>query len=146
MSKEQEEIQEGMMNSLNSQDENGVTPLHHLIQMTMFFAVTEGYASVTEQMIEERCDVDRQEDDGDTPLIITAQNGHASVTNHLIEAHCHNDLPDTDANTPPRLGENGHVCVTKKLIEAHCNINLQNKNGITPLFVAAAEGHTSVTK
>ena len=40
----------------------------------------------------------------------------------------------------------GHVTVTTMLIEARCNVDLHDKEGFTPLYIAAQEGHAAATK
>ena len=36
--------------------------------------------------------------------------------------------------------------MTEQLIEARCNIDVQAKNGCSPLYCAAEDGHEAVTK
>jgi len=50
----------GALSLINTQDESGRTPL--------FWAAHNGHASVTDQLIEARCDIDVQDKDGATPL------------------------------------------------------------------------------
>jgi ankyrin repeat protein len=73
-----------------------------------------GHPSVTDQLIEGRCDVNLQDQHGLSVRYMTAQNGHASVANQLIEAHCNVDLRDKVGYSPLYLSaENGHVSVAK---------------------------------
>jgi len=55
-------------------------------------AAHNGHASVTEQMIEARCNLDHQDFFGCTPLYAAVQNGHASVIKQLMEARCNIDV------------------------------------------------------
>ena len=59
--------------------------LHHAAQ--------EGHVTVTEQLIEARCNIDLQhKEDGYTPLHAAAENGHAAVAQLLLAARCNIDL------------------------------------------------------
>ena len=100
------------------QDEHGVTPL--------FNAAHNGHASVTEQLIEARCNVGLQHFfDGRTPIYAAAQYGHVSVTKQLIEARCNINLQDEHGSTPLSFAAyQGHALVTKQLIESRCNVDL----------------------
>ena len=46
---------------------------------------TKGHMSVMKQLIETRCNIDLQQNDGYTTLCITGVNGHVSVTEQMIE-------------------------------------------------------------
>jgi ankyrin repeat protein/ubiquitin len=131
----------GAHSLINYQDENGATPLS--------IAAFNGHMSVTELLIEARCNIELQTKNGPTPLYFAAHQGHASITKQLIEARCEIDVQQKDGYTPIYAAAfHGHASVTKLLIEAGCNIELQatSSNGATPLFVAAHNGHAPVTK
>ena len=81
----------GALSLINTKDASGNTPL--------YCAAHNGHASVTEQMIEARCNLDHQDFFGCTPLYAAVQNGHASVIHSVI----------------------------KQLMEAGCNIDVQTK-------------------
>ncbi len=103
----------GALALLNTQDGNGATPL--------YCAARNGHSSVTEQLIEARCDVDLKANNGTTPIFLAAYHGHASVTEKLIEARCNIDVQEKNGGSPLHgASQNGHATVTEKLIEARC--------------------------
>jgi hypothetical protein len=102
-----------------------------------------GHETVTEKLLNARCNVDLQEKNGCTPLHIAAVRGHAAVTERLLAARCNNLEQDLVLHF---AAQNGNEAVTKKLIEARCNVDLQMSDGFTPLHIAARAGHAAVTK
>ena len=77
--------------------------------------------SVTNHLIEARCNMDLQDGDGHahgvTPLFITVINGHAFVTKQLIEARCDVDLQRNDGGTPVyTAAHQGHASITEQLM------------------------------
>jgi hypothetical protein len=74
----------GAQSWINYQHENGATPLS--------IAACNGHASVTEQLIKSRCNIELQTKNGPTPLYFAAHQGHASITKQLIEARCDIDV------------------------------------------------------
>jgi ankyrin repeat protein len=58
------------------------------------------HAVVTNQLLDARCNVDLQAEDGPTPLHAAATHGHAAVTEKLIAARCNVDLQEKDGCTP----------------------------------------------
>ena len=74
---------QGAQSLINYQDAQGATPL--------FIAAQKGHASVTEQLIAARCNVDIQDEMRYTPLHIAAGSGLASVAKQLLAARCNID-------------------------------------------------------
>ena len=113
-----------------------------------------------------RCNINLQEENGVTPLYMTAQSGHASVTEQLIEACCNVDLQMNDGATPLYAAAgSGHAAVTEQFLVARCNVDLPKaeprlsvQNGmtqtpsssllraVTSICRKAFNGHAAVTK
>ena len=62
--------------------------------------VLKGHSTVSEQLIEARCHLDLEDQNGYKPLHIAAENGNASVTKQLIAAQSDVDLQAKDGATP----------------------------------------------
>jgi ubiquitin len=93
---------QGAQSFVNYQDAYGVTPLH--------FAAQEGHATVTEKLIEARCNVDLQKENGCTSLHYTATKGHETVTKQLLAARCNVDLQANNGATALQAAEcHGHA-------------------------------------
>jgi ankyrin repeat protein len=101
---------------------DGATPLH--------FAAAKGNASVTEQLVAARCNVNSQDRDGTTPLFIASK--HGPWTPLFKQA--------------TKYGHAGNAAVIRQLIAARCNVDLQDKHGYTPLLIAAEFGQEAVTE
>jgi ankyrin repeat protein len=66
--------------------------------------------SVTEQLIEARCDIDLQDEDGDITLHAAVSTGQAAVTKQPIDTRCNIDLPNEDWYTPLHIAaQQGHA-------------------------------------
>jgi ankyrin repeat protein len=63
---------QGAQSFINYQDAHGSTPI--------LFAAQNGHSSVTEMLIQARCNMDLQREDGCTPLFIAAEKGALSDT------------------------------------------------------------------
>ncbi len=92
----------GAQSLINYQDTLGATPL--------LTAAANGHESVTKQLLEARCNVDLQMQDGESALYIAAKNGYTSVTKQLIAAHCNVDVQVVRGFSNLRRG--GAVCET----------------------------------
>jgi ubiquitin C len=69
-------------------------------------AAQNGYSSVTEQLIEARCNVDLQ------PLITAAFHGHVDVAKLLLAARCNIDLQTKHGETALQVAQmRGHVAI-----------------------------------
>ena len=79
----------GAQSLINYQHALGDTPLLTALGATpLLAAAANGHVDVTKQLLEARCNVDLQMQDGESALYIEAKNGHASVTKHVKAAHC----------------------------------------------------------
>ena len=127
----------GAQSWIDYQSDLGYTPL--------YIAALLNHASITEQLIVARCNIDLHREDGATPLIIAAANGHETVTKQLLEARCNVDLQMQHGESALyNAARNGHASVTKQLIEARCNVDPQLPCGATPLLIAAQKGQAAV--
>jgi hypothetical protein len=120
------------------EQQDGCLPLH--------CAAQNGHATVTEQLIAARCNVNHQQKNGGTPVYFAAGNGYETVTEQLIAARCNVDLQeDKYGNTALHIASlNGYDAVTKLLIASRCNVDLQANKGATALQVAERHGHTRI--
>jgi len=70
-------------------------------------------------LIEARCNMDLQMQDGCTPFYLAVQSGHGGVTKQLFQTRCNIDAQNKNGSTPLFISaERGHATVTEMLIEA----------------------------
>ena len=87
----------------------------------------------------------KQNEDGDTVLILAARAGQAAAVNALIAAGADSDLTDRSGFTALMAAAlQGHVDVAKALIKGGSIVDKVEPNGWTALHQAARYGHTSV--
>ena len=55
---------------------------------------------IAQLIVEGKCDISPEDDDGMTPLHIACQNGHISVAEFLLANKADVDHEDTQGNTP----------------------------------------------
>ena len=89
------------------------------------------------------CDIDRQDNDGYTALMIASQFGHADCVTALIAAKCDLDKQDNDRLTALMYASrNDHTDCAIALIAAKCDLDKQDNDGWTALMYASRKGNT----
>ena len=94
-------------------------------------------------------DVNKEENDGCTPLYAAAFKGHSSVVELLLEVDgVDMNKADNDGCTPLyAAAEEGHSSVVELLLQVDgVDVNKSDKNGLTPLYIAVFKGHSSVVE
>ena len=93
-------------------------------------------------------DIDQQEPQGATPLMLAAYNGFLRVVRILLNKGASVSIGGDDGVTALNLsaGE-GHIAVSEALIKAGADLEAKNSlKGATPLHFAAVEGHSKVMR
>ena len=117
--------------------DNGATPL--------FIAAARGHLEVVRLLVESGANKDQgRTDNGATPLFIAAENGHLEVVRLLVESGANKDQGRTDNGATPlqAAGQNDHLEIVGFLAESVAN--KRPRHWMTPLFIAAHEGHLEV--
>ena len=92
-------------------------------------------------------DVNIQNNEGWTTLLIASQNGHNEVIEQLLKTHPDVNIQTNDGWTALMIAsQNGHTQVLEQLLKEHTNINIQNNDGWTALMIASQNGHTQVVE
>ena len=125
---------------------------------SLFYTATrKGHVNIMHALIAAGCDIDSRDDDGRTPIFITAMRGYADI----VAAGADIDAIDENKRSPMHIAvEAGHIDIALALIEAGANIHNENYqrrnaliaaggdinakdeyNGISAIFAAAQEGH-----
>ena len=121
--------EQGDLNTIKLLTSKGIA-----IQQTtlLHFACRGGKIDTIQYLIEEfAVDVNSQDNEGDTPLHITAILGHVDVIKYLIEAGCDPLCKNVYGNTPAHLAAlNDHLPALKYFIEQlKLDLSIANKEG-----------------
>uniref|UniRef100_A0A8C6S9S6 Ankyrin repeat domain 6b n=1 Tax=Neogobius melanostomus TaxID=47308 RepID=A0A8C6S9S6_9GOBI len=117
----------------------GRSPLH--------LAAHKGHIEVVQVLLRAGCDLDIQDDGGQTALHRAAVQGNTQVISALLQESCALDRQDKDGNTAlHEVSWHGFSQSVKLLVKAGANVHAKNKAGNTALHLACQNGHTQSTK
>lgn len=125
--------------TINKQDKNGDTALHH--------ASKAGHEKSINALAAKGADVNKVNKDGQTPSHLAASNGHTESLNALAEKGADFDKSDNNGFTPLHLAaSNGHTKSVNALAEKGADVNKAAAayGRIIPLHLAAQNGHKDV--
>jgi ankyrin repeat protein len=115
---------------VNSQDTNGMTPLH--------FAAHNGSNDMVEFLLTSKADVNARDKYGTTPLEEAAQWGHKDVAELLLDNKADVNARDNFGWTPlHRAALRGRKDVAELLLDKGADVNAKASDGATPLRYAA---------
>lgn len=117
------------------------------IETLLFFhAVRSGAGVEVQDAIRNGQDVNaRNEENGDTPLIMAAEFGFRGVCDALLAGGANVNAYNVDGATPLLIAAlKGHLDVGTVLFAAGANINAANLSGAMPLLASVQEGHLKV--
>jgi hypothetical protein len=111
-----------------------------VVETGLSSAARYGEAEVVRELLKAaNVDVNKANDDGDTPLIYAARNGHAEVVRELLKAaNVDVNKANNDGDTPLiYAARNGHAEVVRELLKAaNVDVKKANNDGDTPLTCA----------
>ena len=92
-------------------------------------------------------DVNKADEEGETPLVVASRLGHTETVKLLIEKGADVNRADEDGSTPLLLAAYpGRTEIVKLLIAAGADVNKAAWNGGTPLHLASYNGHTEIVE
>ena len=125
--------------NVDLQDENGNTALHHTLYGS------DVSCEILSCLTGSGADVNGVNKVKHTPLMIAAKRGHLNALTLLIKHGAHDvDLQDTDGYTALHYAvySSDISCeILSCLIGIGADVNARTNNGVTPLMIAAEEGH-----
>lgn len=96
-------------------------------------------------LLQRGVDPNREEEYGNTALIMTSADGHEEIVDLLIQAKADLDKKSLFNHTALMLSAlQGHEGVVRRLIEAGANVNVRGKKGYTALHYAAEYAQAGV--
>ena len=121
---------------LNKQDEDGNSPL--------LIACLCKDIKLIQPLIKLNADINLQNKDGYTPLIVSVDN--PKILKYLLEHGANPDIQTPEGYTALIVAADyGYIKSVKLLIQHKADINL-SANGVTPLMKAAFENHENIVK
>jgi len=116
-------------------------------QSNLLKAVSEKDIDLVREILSSKPDLEIQDENGRTALMIVAYNHDNIIAELLIAAGADVNAQDTMQNSPfLYAGAEGNVALLKMGLENGANFNLYNRYGGTALIPAAEKGHLEVVK
>ena len=123
---------------IETQDENGNTPLHH--------ASLWGHLEIVKRLIFLGADVNAKNNFQDTPLDMAALNGHLELVKFLVSQKGESNLESKGHQVVARAARNGHVEMLNFLLD-HTKVSPACVPGFEPeLLCAARSGISAAVK
>ncbi|TWR31636.1 ankyrin repeat domain-containing protein [Mucilaginibacter pallidiroseus] len=114
----------------------------------LFTAIQENDALAVKYLLNKGANINAQDADGRTPLIIAASNGQERIARLLL--CCSNpdvDVKDNNGNTALMLACQNNRVNEMYLVATHFpDVNLRNKNGRTALMIATEANNIEAVK
>uniref|UniRef100_A0A3Q0T385 Kinase D interacting substrate 220 n=1 Tax=Amphilophus citrinellus TaxID=61819 RepID=A0A3Q0T385_AMPCI len=114
---------------------------------SLFSYVDEENLAAVKAHLDKFTDVDSRSDNGQTPLMVAAEQGSLEIVQELIRRGANVDLDDIDCWTALiSAAKEGHIEVVRELLENNANLEHRDMGGWTALMWAAYKGRTDVAQ
>ena len=99
------------------------------------------------KMVSVGCDVNRQDEAGNTPLHMACQNGSTDIVQYLVEERkCDFNVANNKGELPLHLACKLKYYEIVRLVSVGCDVNRQDEAGNTPLHMACQNGSTDMVR
>ncbi|CAI8026345.1 Putative ankyrin repeat protein MM_0045, partial [Geodia barretti] len=114
----------------------------------VIIAVKRHDPATLRELVRAESDLNLQNQEGLTPLMIAATSWRTDITNILLEGENINlDIQEKNGDTAVIIAvKRCHPATLRELVRAGSDLNLQNQEGLTPLMIAARRGMADITK
>lgn len=117
------------------------------INEQLLHATENGEINIIRELIQKGADLDVQDAEGRTPVMIATYNHDIKASEILIKAGANVDIQDKMRNNPfLYAGAEGYTDILRLTIEAHADPTITNRYGGTALIPASEHGHLEVIK
>ncbi|XP_038584194.1 kinase D-interacting substrate of 220 kDa B isoform X1 [Micropterus salmoides] len=114
---------------------------------SLFSNVEEENLAAIKAHLDKFKDVDSRSDNGQTPLMVAAEQGNLEILQELIRRGATVNLDDIDGWTALiSAAKEGHIEVVRELLENNANLEHRDMGGWTALMWAAYKGRTDVAQ
>lgn len=104
------------------------------------------YLPIIKCLVGNGANIDLQDDDGYTALIVSSYTGNRMIAKFLIDSKAKLDLPDKNGKTALHHSIHDSPEISIHLIDAGANVNAKDKKGHTPLYYACKSNHENLVK
>ena len=117
------------------------------LAISIIEAANKGNIEVVKLLLKENADVNIQDKNGVTALMLASLNGHTHVVELLLKENADVNIKNKQGMTALNLASlKGHTHVVELLLKDNANVNIQDKNGVTALMLASLKGHTQIVE
>uniref|UniRef100_A0A8C3AIA1 Kinase D interacting substrate 220 n=1 Tax=Cyclopterus lumpus TaxID=8103 RepID=A0A8C3AIA1_CYCLU len=114
---------------------------------SLFSYVEEENLAAIKAHLDKFKDVDSRSDNGQTPLMVAAEQGHLEIVQELIRRGSNVNLDDVDCWTALiSAAKEGQIEVVRELLENNANLEHRDMGGWTALMWGAYKGRTEVVQ
>ncbi|KAM7403135.1 hypothetical protein PAMA_003855 [Pampus argenteus] len=118
-----------------------------LAVQSLFSYVEEENLAAIKAHLDKFREVDSRSDNGQTPLMVAAEQGNLEIVQELIRRGANVNFDDVDCWTALiSAAKEGHIEVVKELLENNANLEHRDMGGWTALMWAAYKGRTDVAQ
>lgn len=118
-----------------------------LAVQSLFCYVEEENLPAIKAHLDKFREVDSRSDNGQTPLMVAAEQGNLEIVQELIRRGANVNLDDIDSWTSLiSAAKEGHIEVVQELLENNANVEHRDMGGWTALMWAAYKGRTEVAR
>ncbi|CAL1137841.1 unnamed protein product [Cladocopium goreaui] len=102
-------------------------------------AAASGRDAAVDLLLKNKAEVNSEQEDGATALVLASRPGHVNVARRLLGAGAH---PDPNRSPLRMAAKSGRLELVKLLLQYRADVEASNvKKGGTPLFLASKGGH-----
>ncbi|XP_036448980.1 kinase D-interacting substrate of 220 kDa isoform X4 [Colossoma macropomum] len=128
-------------------DTTGSLKMTAMAVQSIFSHVEEENLPAVRTYLDKYREVDSRSDNGQTPLMVAAEQGSLEIVQELIRRGANVNLDDVDCWTALiSAAKEGHVEVVKELLDNNANVEHRDMGGWTALMWAAYKGRVEVAR
>ncbi|XP_069462112.1 kinase D-interacting substrate of 220 kDa isoform X2 [Ambystoma mexicanum] len=118
-----------------------------LVSQSLLTFVEDDNVPALKLLLERYKDVDERNENGQTPLMLAAEQGNLEMVQELLGKGANCNLDDIDNWTSLICAsKEGHVDVIRELLEWNVNLEHRDMGGWTALMWASYKGHTDIVQ
>ena len=143
----------------DSEHEEGKTPLHKLLGpqhcgLCSYYYPPDFILAIAQLLLERGADVNAQDNDHKTPLLLAIQHGTSDIVSFLLEHGADPNMEDNEGNTllhtllleRDKDKDDDDVLILQSLLKLGTDTSARNKNHATPLDLASYYGKVLIAQ